>query len=426
MLLAYKVLTKIMYPFLLILIFLRKIIKKENPARYKEKILISHFNINRKKTANLIWLHAASLGELKSIIPIVEKLNIDNKNLEFLITTLTLSSSKLAEDEFKKFENIHHRFLPLDIDFLINKFLDGWKPNAIFLVDSEIWPNLIIGAKERNIPLALLNARITRKTFKKWIKIRQTANNIFSLFSLCLTSNTETLEYLKKLGAKNIYFEGNLKFFNKVHENKIKNSNHEILLKRKFWFAASIHRGEDKICFKTHINLRKKYRDILTIIAPRHLEKVEEIKTLSEKYSLKTQILNENDLILNDKEIIIINSFGVLNNYFKFAKSVFIGKSILKKFENIGGQNPIEAAVLGCKIYHGPYIYNFKEIYDFFEKNYISQKINNYQELSDNLSRDLRKLNKEKNKGSILINHIGQKTFANTMKKIDNFLSNAI
>ena len=165
--------------------------------------------------------------------------------------------------------------------------------------------------------------------------------------------------YLEKLGAKNIYFNGNIKLINKIDEHKIKNINEKILLKKRFWVAASTHNSEEIFCLRTHLKLKEKYNDIITIIAPRHIERSERIKNLSEKFNLNTQVLKQNETILENKEIIIINSFGVLQNYFKYAKSVFIGKSMIKKLESDSGQNPIDAAKLGCKIYHGPYIYNF-------------------------------------------------------------------
>ena len=350
----------------------------------------------------------------------------NNNNLEFLVTTVTLSSGNLAKKEFKKSNNVYHRFMPFDVGFLINNFLSLWKPNAIFLVDSEIWPNLIIQANKKKIALALINARITSKSFSKWMKIHHTAKKIFSLFDLCLVSNLETKEYLKKLNAKNIFFNGNIKLINQINENYIKPINEKFLIKNRFWFAASTHKGEENFCLKIHLNLKKKYTDIITIIAPRHIDRVHEIKSLCENLSLKAQILGKNELILKDKEIIIINSFGVLNDYFKYAKSVFIGKSNLKELENVGGQNPIEAAKLGCKIYHGPYVYNFKEIYDSFEKNNISKRIMNYEELSDNLIEDLNNSKKDRNKNINIINALSQKTLASTMNNINNFLFNEI
>ena len=257
MILAYRILTIILYPLLFVFIYLRKIFNKEDSKRYKEKILISHFNIEKKRKSQLIWFHAASIGELKSIIPIIEELNTNNKKFDFLITTTTLSSSILIKTELKNISNTYHRFFPFDVVFLISKFLSLWKPDAIFLVDSEIWPNLILEAKKNKIPLALINARITLKTFNRWVFFSKTAKKIFSLFDLCLTSNLETKAHLEKLNARNIYFNGNIKFINKIDKNKITNLNKNTLLKKRFWLAASTHKGEDIFCIKTHLILKK-------------------------------------------------------------------------------------------------------------------------------------------------------------------------
>jgi 3-deoxy-D-manno-octulosonic-acid transferase len=312
------------------------------------------------------------------------------------------------------------------VEFLIKKFLFLWKPDAIFLVDSEVWPNLILNASKYKIPLAVINARLTSKSFNKWIKFPRAAKKIFSLFDLCLASNLETKKYLEELGAKNIYFNGNIKLINKLDENKIENLSEKILLKNRFWIAASTHKGEDILCLKTHLKLKEKYNDIITIIAPRHIERSYNIKSLSETLNLKAQILNKNDLINEDKEIIIINTFGALQNFFKYAKSVFIGKSTIKKLENDGGQNPIDAAKLKCKIYHGPYVYNFKEIYEILEKNNIAKQIKSYVELSDYLIEDLKSTQKKDDQIANTINDLGQKTLTDTMKYINNFLFNEI
>jgi len=426
MIFIYRTLTTLLYPFLVLLIIFRKIINKEDNNRYKEKIFSSSFNIKRKRKSFFIWFHAASLGEFKSIIPIIENLNKTNSNLEFLITTITLSSGNLAKEELKKFNNVHHRFFPLDVNFLIYKFLSLWNPHVIFLVDSEIWPNLIFEANKRKIPLALINARITKKTFTKWMKFPNTAKKIFSIFDLCLTSNLETKKYLKKLNSKKIYFNGNIKLIGKIKKNKIKNTNEKFLKKKRFWLAASTHKGEDAFCLKTHLKLKERYSDIVTIIAPRHIDRVNKIKNLCKTFDLSSQILNNNEVILNNKEIIIINSFGVLQNYFKYTKSVFIGKSTIKNLKDVGGQSPIDAAKLGCKIYHGPYVYNFKETYKILKKINISKKIGNYNELSDNLIKDLKIPQKRNSKISNLINNLGQKTLTGTMKNINKFLFNEI
>ena len=422
----YRVITTLIYPFLLTFILLRIFFKKEDPVRYKEKIFSSNFNIIKKKNFKLIWFHAASIGEFKSILPIIEELNKKKNKLEFLITTVTLSSSNLAEEELKKFNNVQHRFFPYDIEFLIRKFLNLWKPSAIFLVDSEIWPNLILNADESKIPLAIINARITSKTFRRWMFFPETAKYIFSKFNMCISSNLETKNYLLKLNVKNIFYNGNIKLINKIVESKMNIKNREILSKNRFWIAASTHNEEEKFCLQVHLKLKKKYQNIITVIAPRHIERVKDIKKLCDKLALNSQILDDKQFIKREREIIIINSFGSLPAYFKLAKSVFIGKSMIEKLKNVAGQSPIEAAKFGCKIYHGPYVYNFKEIYEILQSNHISEKINNTAQLGNKLIKDLKKLNKENNRIPELINNLGQKTLADTMKNINNFLFNEI
>ena len=225
MILFYRFCSNLLYPFLVLLIYFRKFFKKEDQIRYKEKIYSSKFNVKRKENSILLWFHAASIGEIKSILPVIKELNKKKDNLEFLITTVTLSSSQIAEIELRNIENAKHRFFPIDSHFLIKKFLFLWKPFAIFLVDSEIWPNLITQAKRENIFLALINARISKKSFLKWKMISRISKELFSNFDFCLTSNLDTSNFLKQLNAKNIIHTGNLKLVSNGNRNEVKNLN---------------------------------------------------------------------------------------------------------------------------------------------------------------------------------------------------------
>ena len=426
MILFYRIITTFIYPILVLIIFFRKLTGKEDKIRFKEKVFIKNFNVKRNEKKKLIWFHAASIGEFKSILPIIEEINKDYKNIQFLVTTVTLSSANLANDELKKFNNVTHRFFPVDVKFIIRKFLKLWKPNLIFLVDSEIWPNLILTSKENKIPICVINARLTNKSFKRWMLFPKSTKKIFQSISLFLASNIETKKFLNNLNLKNVFLNGNIKLFSKIDHKQINNLNEEILLRKKFWIAASTHESEEYFCLKTHIKVKQKYNDIITIIFPRHINRVNQIKELSESLGLKSQILNKEENILENKEIIIVNTFGELQKYFYFAKSVFIGKSLIKKLENEGGQNPIEAAKLGCKIYHGPYVYNFKEIYDLFDNEGLSTKVEDPNELYNFLLRDLKNITKNKNDMSNLINSLGEKVLKDTMRNIKKIISNEI
>ena len=423
MIFIYRVLTNLFYPFLIIFFYYRKLQNKEHKIRFKEKIFSSCFNVVRKKNFKLVWFHAASIGEMKSIIPIIEAINKKKSNFEFLITTITLSSSNLAETEFKYFDNVQHRFFPLDVDFLIKSFLNKWRPDFIFFVDSEIWPNLVINAKKNKIPLAIINARITKKSSKRWLRFPNTAAKIFKNIDLCLSSNKETQEFLLKFN-KNVFLTGNIKLISKNLSEVKENLNEKILIRKKIWLAASTHKSEEIFCLKAHLKIKKEFDNLITIIAPRHIVRANEIQKICNSFNLKSQILNKDDLIREESEIIIINSFGNLDQFFKIAKSVFIGKSINPKLKDQGGQSPIDAATLGCKIYHGPYVYNFKEIYEILKKNKITEEIKNFDELAFKIKSDLSIENKNNGKFREIMISLKQDTLNKTMREINNFLSN--
>ena len=420
----YKFLTNILYPFFVLFTFFRKIKKKEDSLRYKEKIFTSSFKVNRSKNSKLIWFHAASVGEMISIIPIINELKKNNDNFEFLITTVTLSSGNLIKKKFQDCNNIHHRYFPLDVGFLIQNFIKMWKPNIVFFVDSEIWPNLIMNLHKNGIPFSVINARITKKTFERWLFFKKTARIIFSKFKLFLASNKETIDYLNKLGAKNIIYNGNIKLLSEVNVESINNLNKDALLKSKFWVSASTHDGEEDFCLKTHLLLKNEFNKLKTLIAPRHINRSDKIKKLCDRYNLNSQILNENDQIKDNSEIIIINSFGVLNQFYKYAVSVFIGKSTLKILKNVGGQNPIDAAKLGCKIYHGPYIYNFSEIYENLKNLKISNQVSSPEELFNYLKQDLVQSKKVNTDVNSTINNLSKEIFEITMSNINKFILN--
>jgi len=419
MLFIYRFLTFFLFPLFALLIFLRKIIKKEDSNRFKEKIFSSFFSSNRNYNKKLYWFHAASIGEVLSIMPLIDALNEKNTNLDFLITTVTLSSSNLINEKLLEYKNITHRFFPLDSNHLVKKFLDQWMPDIVCFVDSEIWPNFLIEIKKRNIPLALVNARITKKTYMRWKKFSSFSKLIFSKFDLCLASSLDSKNNLENLKAKNIKNFGNLKFcVNNVYKN-LDHTNKKVLDNYKVWCAANTHEGEEIICLKTHIEVKKEFTNLLTIIIPRHINRVKNIKKICENLKLKSQILKDGSQIDSNIDVLIINSFGVLQKYYDYCDNVFIGKSMIKKLELVGGQNPIEAAKSSCRIYHGPFIYNFLEIYNLLESYNITEQVENANELKKSLIKNL------KNKKIIdkiqieQLNTYGNKILKNTVNELN-------
>ena len=421
MLQVYRYLTYFLFPLLIILIYFRSIFDKEDKIRFKEKIFSSYFRARKDNKKKLVWFHASSIGECLSIIPLVNEISNRHENVSFLITTVTLSSARLLKKITQR-QDITHRFFPVDIENLAEDFLNSWKPDLACFVDSEIWPNFLFKIKEKNIPLLLINARITKKTFNKWSIIPNFTKKVFNNFDLCLAASKESKNNLIKLQVKNLKYIGNLKYSAKNLLDKLEDSNKKILDSFKTWCAVSTHDGEELIILKAHLEIKKKYDNILTIIIPRHITRSAYIKNLSNKYNLNSQILNNGDLISANAEILIINSFGVLVKFFNHCNNVFIGKSFIKKLENNSGQNPIEAAKLGCKIYHGPYVYNFQEIYEHLRLHGMAERVNNELELAEKLAQNFENSNAIKQQQVNLLNRYGEKILKETFFEIDKFL----
>ena len=422
MLQAYRYLTYFLFPLFILFVYFRALLNKEDRSRFKEKIFSSHFKAHKYNNKKLIWFHAASIGECLSILPLIDEINNKNKNINFLITTVTLSSSKVLEKKLNKYKNVIHRFFPLDTKTLAGKFLLCWKPDLVCFVDSEIWPNFLFTIKEKNIPLLLINARITKKSFNKWRIIINFAKKVFNNFDLCLAASEESKANLNKFHVKKLKYIGNLKYSVKGQHTEPKESNKIIFNNSETWCAASTHPGEEILVLKTHLEIKKKYYNVLTIIIPRHIYRSSYIKKLSDKFNLNSQILNSDDLINPDTEILIINSFGVLSRYFNSCQNIFIGKSFLKKLENVSGQNPIEAAKLGCKIFHGPYVSNFKEIYDHLTSLGIAEKVNNELELAKKIIKNF-EMSTIRNKSEInFLNEYGEKILKETAAEVNAYL----
>ena len=384
----YRVLINIVFFFSPIIIIIRLIKRKENIKRFKEKI---GFFTKKKVSGKLFWFHGASVGEIQSIVPLIEKLEKDKKINQILITSNTLSSSFIINK--LNLKKTIHQFFPIDCNFISSKFLNYWKPSKVFFVDSEIWPNTINNLYSRKIPIILLNGRITKKTYSRWMKFPNLSRFVFSKFHLCLSASEESKKFLKKLGANNVKFFGNLKFSQSESQGvQIDKNLKKFLLKKNSWCASSTHYNEEKYCGLVHLKLKKKYKDLLTIIIPRHVDRVDKIKNDLDNLDLKVHLDFPKNKIKSNTDIYLVNSYGKTKSIFKICKNVFLGGSLV----NHGGQNPLEAAKYGCRVFHGPNISNFKEIYGHLQKKNISYKVANQNHLTNLLEKKLDKKNYSK------------------------------
>jgi len=405
---AYYLITTILYYFLHPYLYLRVLKKKECPIRYQEKLGNS---LQTRKNGKLIWFHCSSIGELKSIFPIID--NYLKKN-QILITTSTLSSNEVFEKKYKLIKNITHQYAPIDSPQIIKKFFKKWQPDIIFFTESEIWPNQIFYAKNNRIPIILLNARISNKSFIKWKLIKNSMSKILNCFNLILSQSKESANYFSFFGTHNIMMLGNLKFI--VSEDYEAEKENLTLHKRLIFIALSTHHPEEKVLIKIHKLLKSQYPNLLTIIIPRHTNRVAEIekKIMDEKLNfLVTKSITD---VEDNIDILIINSYGNTKKILKSSKFVFIGGSLI----NHGGQNPIEVAYNNSLIFHGPYIQNFLEIYDFLKKENIAFQINSEEELVYKLNEKLNNYQNNNMKEKIIKK--GNEILLSTIKKLDQYI----
>ena len=414
MLFLYRIFINIVIFFSPLIVLIRILKGKEDPSRYKEKF---SFFSKRKKRGKLIWFHGASVGEILSIVPLIQELEKNKDIGQILVTSNTLSSSKIFIN--LKLKKTIHQFYPIDHTYFVNKFLKYWSPSVAIFVDSEIWPTMLTNIKSKSISLVLLNARINKKSFRKWSRLGLITKNLFSKFDLCLPSSNESRRHLNLLGAKNIKYIGNLKFTESEINRAILDGNlKKYLSSKKIWCASSTHRSEEEIAAKVHIRLKKKNKDVLTVIIPRHINRISEIKNNLEKLNLKIQTHSSINKIDDNTDIYLVDAYGKTKMFFSICNTVFLGGSLIKH----GGQNPLEAARYGCKILHGPNIWNFYEIYSLLSKIKVSHKVNNIDQITKKIN--LVVMNKQNNKNIISkLNSLSARILKLTIKEINYFIN---
>ena len=411
MFLIYQLLITLIILFSPIIILIRIFKGKEDILRFKEKFC---FFSQKRRSGRLLWFHGSSVGELMSVLPVLSKYDRENSFDQILVTSSTLSSSKILQKY--NFRKVIHQFFPIDHVFLSNFFLNYWKPDSAIFLESEIWPSIYRSIKKRNIPLILLNARITKKTFERWMKFKEFSLRVFNQISFAYPQNRETIKYLRKLGVKGIDYIGNLKFFedkkivHKKFDNQIKNK----FKKYKICIAASTHAGEEIFAAQTHILLKKKNKNLITIIIPRHVHRVDEINNELKKLNLNTTYHSAEEKNLKNIDIYIVDTFGESKRFYKIATTVFLGGSLIKK----GGQNPLEPARYGAKILHGPNIDNFKEVYAFLKSLEVSTEIESATQFANEV------IFRKKMKNIKKIQKLGNVIFRNTLNKLSKKINN--
>ena len=394
-----------------IILLIRIFLGKEDKIRFKEKFC---FFSKKNEVNGIIWFHGASVGEILTIVPIVKKFEKDNKIKKILITSSTTSSSYILSKY--KFKKTIHQFYPFDLNIFTKMFIKYWKPQLAIFVDSEIWPNMYNNLFKKNIPLILLNARITKKSFSRWKYFPNFSKNIFEKINIALPQNLETKKYLKLLGTKNIKVAGNLKFYGTPLSNKINFSLKKKFKKKTVWCAASTHKNEELFIGKVHMELKTKIKNLITIIIPRHINRKKEIKDELFKIGLNSELHTLSKSLKKDTDIYIVDTYGDASKFYSLSKLTFVGGSLILH----GGQNPLEPAREGNYIISGPNIDNFKEVYQILKNLKIANKVNSIRNLKKII---LKKINYTENrKVKHKLNYLGNKIINKNIFEIKKFI----
>lgn len=409
MLFFYNLIFLILHPFLNIFLKIRVVKNKEDKNRYLEKL--SYLKTTPKP--GVIWFHVASLGEIKSIHPIISY--FQRKKINLLITSVTVSSYDYFKNNLEN-DNTFHQYAPIDSPIIISKFLKLWQPRLTVFVESEIWPNMIMQTSKQ-CKLILLNCRISKKSFNKWKIIKKTFQRILEKFDVILAQGRITSNYLNHFELQNIKFLGNIKFIQSKKNSPeiIKINNHN----NKNWAAMSIHYKEYDSIIQTHLKLSQINEKTTTFIIPRHLNKINDMETMIKNRKINYQKISENNEVNNFNGIVIVDQYGLADDIFEKVKIVFMGGSLI----NHGGQNPIEPLRYECKIITGEYFDNFTEIYEDLVMKDLVQTIKNQNELKDKLSALFKKDNiVEVDNSKFDFKNFSDEIYYNTIKFLDNYI----
>ena len=353
---SFYLLSVLLVPFVKVLVRYRLKKELEEKNRITERYGFPSF---KRPPGPVVWIHAASVGETVSLIPLIKSYKTNYPSDNILLTTTTVTAASIVKERLS--EICIHQYVPFDIGLWVTRFLKNWQPQLVVFIESELWPNMITEIYKKKIPLILLNARLSDRSYRRWLRFKFIARYLLSRFSLCLAQSYQSAERLKKLGAPDVKVMANLKFAASalpVSTEKLQRLS-KPFANRPLWVAASTHSGEEEMVARTHHSLKEHFPNLLTILAPRHPNRCDKIKKLCEDSNLSVQTHKTyQGTSLTDFDIYLVDTIGELGLFFSLSSIVFIGGS----FVSVEGHNPIEPALFECAVVWGPRMNNFKDI----------------------------------------------------------------
>src|SRR5215471_498666 len=328
---------------------------KADPARIGERRGITR---DARPHGPMVWIHGASVGEVLASAELIERLRA--LDIRILLTSGTVTSAAIVAKRFPP--DIIHQYVPYDSPRYVARFLDHWQPSLALFIESDLWPNLILSAAARRLPMVLINGRMSPRSFPRWRMARNTISALLGQFEACLAQSDTDAERFAALGARNVITTGNLKL--DVPAPPADPAKLEKLMAmtrgRPIIAAASTHPGEEEILLDTHRRLASFFPGLLSVIVPRHPDRGDAVAGLVASSGLRFMQRSREGLPAANTDIYIADTLGELGLFYRLAPIVFMGGSLIPH----GGQNPIEAIKLGAAIVHGPHVFNFSDVYE--------------------------------------------------------------
>ncbi|WP_441252309.1 3-deoxy-D-manno-octulosonic acid transferase [Tardiphaga sp. 71_E8_N1_1] len=352
---AYRRLSAALTPLAPVLIRQRLKKNKEDPARLDERRGISQIE---RPAGPLVWIHGASVGEVLAAAALIERLRA--LGMRILLTSGTVTSAEIIAKRFPT--DIIHQYIPYDSPRFVARFLDHWKPSLALFIESDLWPNLIISAAKRRLPMVLINARMSQRSFPRWQKFSATIGALLGRFEICLAQSETDAERFSALGSRSVVVTGNLKLDvqappgDAVKLDKLM----AVTRGRPIIVASSTHPGEEEIILETHKTLTSFFPKLLTVIVPRHAHRGADIAQMITVAGAQVALRSREELPHAGTDIYVADTMGELGLFYRLSPVVFIGGSLVPH----GGQNPIEAVKLGASVVHGPHVFNFTDVYE--------------------------------------------------------------
>ena len=372
---AYRALTSLAVPFAPLILAWRTRRGKEEPDRRSERY--GRASAPRPK-GFLAWFHASSVGEANAALPVIETIAAERPEVRMLLTTATVTSAQLARSRLPK--NVLHQYVPLDNKSYVQRFLHHWRPDLAVLVESEIWPNLVLETKGEGIPLLLINGRMSSSSFKRWRRRPGLSRPLFSAFDLVLAQNDSLAERFAQLGVARTLDVGNLKADAPPPPADLPGKRRlaAAISGRIVWLAASTHPGEEELVAEAHKKMKQDQPTLLTIIVPRHPERG---KPIAEALgaNLRVALRSEGQLPEASTDIYVADTIGELGLFYALSPIAFVGGSLIER----GGQTPVEPIKLGAAVLTGPNWQNFRDSYTELLKASGCKEVGNAASLAD-------------------------------------------